>query len=177
MSNLSREPTIIRAATPVDASSMATIYNHYIEHTVVTFEEQAVSAEEISRRVEGVKSASLPWLVAEQGNSVVGYAYAARWHSRSAYRMSVEATVYLDPAVARRGIGSKLYAELLPILQAQRIHVVLGIIALPNEATVALHERFGMRKVAHFAEVGFKFNRWVDVGYWQITFGGTPAIR
>ena len=84
--------------------------------------------------------------------------------------MSVEATVYLDPAYAGRGIGSNLYAELFPILQAQGIHVVLGVIALPNEASVSLHERFGMRKVAHFAEVGFKFNRWVDVGCWQRTF-------
>ena len=170
MSNPSRDFTIIRAASPFDALSMATIYNHYIEHTVVTFEEQSVTAEEIARRVEGVQSSSLPWLVAERGNAVVGYAYASRWHPRSAYRMSVEATVYLDAACARRGIGSALYAEMLPMLQAQGIHVVLGIIALPNEASVALHERFGMRKVTHFSEVGFKFNRWVDVGYWQLIF-------
>jgi phosphinothricin acetyltransferase len=68
-----------------------------------------------------------------------------------------------------RGIGSKLYGELLPILQARRIHAVMGGIALPNEASVALHEKFGMRKVAQFEEVGFKFDRWIAVGYWQRT--------
>ena len=70
---------------------------------------------------------------------------------------------------AGRGIGSNLYAELFPILQARGIHAVMGGIALPNEASVALHEKFGMRKVAHFKEVGFKLDRWVDVGYWQRT--------
>jgi len=162
-----RGATTVRDATSSDATAIAWIYNHYIRETVVTFEEEPVSDAEIARRIEKVRSASLPWLVAELDGRVVGYAYAGPWHARSAYRFSVEVTVYLDAARVGRGIGSKLYDALFPLLRARRVHAVIGGIALPNEASVALHERFGLRKVAHFAEVGFKFGRWIDVGYWQ----------
>ncbi len=124
-------------------------------------------ATEMARRIEDVQSASLPWLVAEEGSQILGYAYATQWRARSAYRFSVEITVYLAPEYTGRGIGSKLYGQLFPILQARGIHAVMGGIALPNEASVALHEKFGLRKVAHFEQVGFKFNQWIDVGYWQ----------
>lgn len=135
----------------------------------MTFEEVPITAAEIARRIEEVWSASLPWLIAEEGSHVVGYAYAAPWRPRIGYRFSAEITVYLAPAHAGRGLGSKLYGQLFPMLQARRVHSVIGGIALPNEASVALHEKFGLRKVAHFAEVGFKFDRWIDVGYWQRT--------
>src|SRR5262249_51445541 len=138
--------------------------------TVATFEEVRVAAEEIARRIEEVRSLSLPWLVAEEAGRLVGYAYATRWRPRSAYRFSVEVTVYVAPGHAARGIGSRLYEELFPILEGGEIHAVMGGIALPNEASVALHEKFGMRKVAHFEEVGFKSGRWIDVGYWLRTF-------
>jgi phosphinothricin acetyltransferase len=169
MLSQSHEPITIRAAAPADAAAIAAVYNHYIAQTVVTFEEELVSPAEIARRIEDVRSASLPWLVAEQAGRLAGYAYATKWRPRSAYRFSAEVTVYLAPADAGRGIGSKLYAELFPMLRARGIHAVMGGIALPNEASVALHEKFGMRKVAHFSEVGFKLDRWVDVGYWQCT--------
>lgn len=123
----------------------------------------------MARRLEEVRSAALPWLVAEEGGEAAGYAYATPWRARTGYRFSVEITVYLAPGQAGRGIGSRLYGELFPMLQARRIHAVMGGIALPNEASVALHEKFGMRKVAHFEAVGFKFDRWIDVGYWQRT--------
>jgi len=93
--------------------------------------------------------------------------YASKWHGRSAYRFSTEITVYLAPAHVGRGIGSQLYARLFPILRDRGIHAVIGGIALPNEASVALHEKFGLEKVAHFKEVGYKFDRWIDVGSWQ----------
>ena len=112
-------------------------------------------------------SAPLPWLVAEQTDQVIGYAYASKWKERCAYRYSVESTVYLDPSFTGQGIGTKLYEALLAILQRNSIHIVIGGIALPNPASVALHERLGFNKVAHFKEVGYKFNRWVDVGYWE----------
>jgi phosphinothricin acetyltransferase len=121
----------------------------------------------MARRIEEVRSVSFPWLVAEQGSEVVGYAYATPWKTRSAYRFSAEITAYLSPAHARRGIGTQLYAELFSILRAQGIHAVMGCIALPNDASVALHEKLGLRKVAHFQQVGFKLDRWIDVGYWQ----------
>jgi L-amino acid N-acyltransferase YncA len=161
--------TTILAAEPTDAAGIALIYNHYVEQTIVTFEEQPVSDAEMARRIEDVRSESLPWLVAEEAGRLVGYASSRKWKSRSGYRFSAEITVYVEPGHARRGIGSKLYAQLFPILQARGIHAIIGGIALPNEASVALHEKFGMRKVAHFTEVGFKFGRWIDVGYWQRT--------
>ena len=160
----------IRAAEERDAAAIAELYNHYVSRSVITFEEEPVTPGEIARRVAEVRSASLPWLIAEEGSRVTGYAYAAPWKTRTAYRYSVEITVYIDPACAARGIGSLLYGQLIPMLQAQHIHAVIGGIALPNQASVALHEKFGFRKVAEFREVGFKFDRWIDVGYWERTF-------
>lgn len=110
--------------------------------------------------------------MAEEGGEIVEYAYATPWRSRSGYRFSAEITVYVAPEHGGRGIGSKLYADLFPLIQTRRIHAVMGGIALPNDASIALHEKFGMRKVAHFEAAGFKFNRWIDVGYWQRTFQG-----
>jgi L-amino acid N-acyltransferase YncA len=162
------EDIVIRPAVAGYSGAIAEIYNHYVAETVITFEEEPVSAPEMARRIEEARSASLPWLVAEREGKVVGYAYASQWRARSAYRFSVEVTVYLDPGYPRRGIGSRLYEALLPELKTRGIHAALGVIALPNEASVALHEKFGFAKVAHLREVGLKFDRWVDVGYWQL---------
>jgi len=169
MPSQSLERARIRPVEPDDAAAIAAIYNHYIAETVITFEEVPVSAAEIARRIEEVRAAALPWLVALQAGRILGYAYATRWRDRSAYRFAAEVTVYLDPSDVGRGIGSSLYAELFPQLEARGIHAALGGIALPNEVSIALHEKFGMRKVAHLQEVGFKFDRWIDVGYWQCT--------
>jgi L-amino acid N-acyltransferase YncA len=157
----------IRAAGPADAFDVGNIYNHYVRETVVTFEEEQVSMAEIASRIEDVQSIQLPWLVAEERGQVVGYACATPWRPRTGYRFSAEITNYLDPRHLGRGIGSKLYAELLPMLKARRIHAVFGCIALPNEPSVSLHEKFGLRKVAHLEQIGFKHDRWIDVGYWQ----------
>ena len=165
----SSDVTTIRAAEPSDAAGIAAIYNHYVEQSIVTFEEEPVSDAEMARRIEDVRAESLPWLIAEEAGRVVGYASSRKWKGRSGYRFSAEITVYVEPGHARRRIGSKLYARLFPLLQARGIHAVIAGIALPNEASVALHEKFGMRRVAHFAEVGFKFDRWIDVSYWQRT--------
>lgn len=158
---------MIRPATLQDAEAITSIYNHYVLNTVVTFEEQAVSATEMGERISETASAGLPWLVIEQAGAVVGYAYASKWKGRCAYRFTVEATVYLAPDAGRQGLGTRLYAALFAELKKKSVHVVIGGIALPNAASIALHEKFGLQKVAHFKEVGFKFERWVDVGYWQ----------
>jgi L-amino acid N-acyltransferase YncA len=158
----------IRPVTLGDAASVARIYNHYVADTIVTFEEEAVSAEEIVNRIFEVQSASLPWLVAERGQDILGYAYASMWKGRIGYRFAVEVTVYLDPASVHQGIGSKLYARLLPELKELGVHTAIGGIALPNDASVRVHEKFGFEKVAHFRENGLKFDRWIDVGYWQL---------
>jgi len=157
----------VRPASAGDAAAVARIYNHYVRETTITFEEVDVPAAEIARRIADVQLAGLPWLVAERGGALVGYAYAAKFHARSAYRFSVEVTVYVDAAQPRRGVGSALYAALFAILRTKGIHVLIAAIALPNEPSVALHERLGFAKTGHFSEVGFKLARWVDVGYWQ----------
>lgn len=161
---------MIRPATKDDAESIVGIYNHYVQNTVITFEEEAVSAQEMSGRIAEVATASLPWLVAEQDGQVAGYAYATKWKGRCAYRFSVECTVYLAPGFVGAGLGTSLYTALFSELRKRQFHVVIGGIALPNPASIGLHEKFGMAQVAHFKEVGFKFGKWIDVGYWQ----GTP---
>ncbi len=158
----------IRPATGDDTADIANIYNHYIRDTVVTFEEREITAADMARRLAAVSTNGLPWLVAESAGAVVGYAYADRWKQRSAYRHSVESTIYLDARRIGTGLGRRLYQQFLGALP-DSVHVVIGGIALPNAASVALHERLGFAKVAHFREVGFKFARWIDVGYWQKT--------
>jgi phosphinothricin acetyltransferase len=158
---------MIRSATKDDANAIARIYNHYILNSVITFEEEAVSPTEMAGRIGKVQGAGLPYLVEERDGAVIGYAYAGRWHERSAYRYSVETTIYLDADHVGKRIGSTLYVALLAQLKERGLHVAIGGIALPNAGSVALHEKLGFRKVAHYAEVGFKFDRWIDVGYWQ----------
>jgi L-amino acid N-acyltransferase YncA len=157
----------LRTCTVADAVLICDIYNHYVRETVVTFEEVPVQVEDMVRRIDDV-TIRFPWLVYELGGAVLGYAYASPWKERSAYRHSVESTVYLAPQVTGQGIGTLLYSALLNALRATDVHCVVGGIALPNAASVALHEKLGFNKVAHFREVGLKLGRWVDVGYWEI---------
>jgi L-amino acid N-acyltransferase YncA len=99
---------------------------------------------------------------------VIGYAYAGKWNVRSAYRHTVETTVYLSNSTLSKGWGTRLYQALFDTLRDKSIHTIVGGITLPNPASIALHEKFGMKKVAHFSEVGYKFGKWLDVGYWQM---------
>ena len=160
--------TIIRPATEGDASEVARIYNHYIVETVVTFETDQVTQSDMAGRIADTRAMSLPWLVAESAGDILGYAYASKWKGRCAYRFAVESTVYLDPAQIGRGIGTLLYNALIDAIRALSMHAVIGGIALPNEASIRLHERLGFSKVGQFEEVGFKQDRWIDVGYWQL---------
>jgi phosphinothricin acetyltransferase len=156
----------IRLASANDCGAIAAIYNYYVLESTISFEEEAVSVEEMTARF-GETSAALPWLVAVDGVRILGYAYASKWKGRCAYRYSAEATVYLEKGSSGQGLGTRLYTALFDILRAQGLHTVIGGIALPNPASVALHEKMGLKKAAHFSEVGFKFGRWIDVGYWQ----------
>lgn len=158
----------IRPASPADAERICAIYNHYIATTTISFEEEPVAVADMAQRIADVGAAQLPWLVMEEGNQLIGYAYATRWRVRAAYRFAVESTVYLAPDHAGKGAGTLLYQALLAELRQRDLHLVIGGIAQPNEASVRLHERLGFQKVAHFSEVGLKFGRWVDVGYWQL---------
>jgi L-amino acid N-acyltransferase YncA len=160
---------MIRDATDSDAAAIAGIYNYYIRNTVVTFETDAVDGANILSRIHRVNESSFPWLVAVENESVIGYAYAAKWNQRAAYRNTAEVSVYISHDHMGKGWGSKLYDALFTMLRQKGIHVAIGGVTLPNPASVSLHEKFGMTQVAHFREVGNKFGRWLDVGYWQAT--------
>ena len=158
---------MIRPAEARDAESLARLYNYYVINSVTTFEEDPLTVEDMADRVEEVQSLGLPWLVLEYGEALCGYACAVRWKGRAAYRHSVESTIYLAHEQTGSGYGFELYGTLLKQLQTLKVHSVLGGIALPNDPSVALHEKLDFVKVAHLSEVGRKFGRWIDVGYWQ----------
>lgn len=157
----------IRPVNASDSPRLAAIYNHYILHTTVSFEEDPVTPSEMEARITATVGDGFPWLVAVEAGHVLGYAYAARWKRRSGYRFSAESTVYLDPTRTGQGLGSRLYGQLILILRSKGVHTLIAGIALPNIASVGFHERAGFTKTAHFREVGFKLGQWVDVGYWQ----------
>jgi len=159
---------IIRPALPADAPAIAAIYNHYILTTTISFEETPIDGAEIAQRMANVFAAGLPYVVAEEDGTLSGYAYATAWRARPAYRTSVETTVYLRTGTHARGVGTLLYRALLDQLRRDGYHMAIGGIAQPNAASVRLHEKLGFEKVAHFSEVGCKFGRWVDVGYWEL---------
>lgn len=165
---------MIRSATTEDADSICTIYNHYVMNSIITFEETPVATPDMVGRIADVIG-SLPWLVFESEGQVAGYAYASAWKSRCAYRFAAESTVYVAPAATGARIGTQLYEALIGELRARRLHSVIGGVALPNAASVSLHEKFGFEKVAHFKEVGWKFGRWIDVGYWELMLSSSLA--
>lgn len=160
----------IRPVDDADIPIIVDIYNYYIAATTASFEEVTVNWEEMSRRVEGVTAQRLPWLCAVVEGRLAGYAYASRWRERSAYRYTAETTIYLAQAFTGMGIGKTLYSTLLEQVRAAAVHTVMAVITLPNPASVALHESLGYRKVGELNEVGYKFKRWIDVGYWQLLF-------
>lgn len=161
---------MIRLTTTTDAAMIATIYNHYVSSSTITFEEHIVGTDEMAQRIASV-SAQLPWYVFERDSQILGYAYATPWRARSAYRYSVESTVYVAHDGVGQGIGRQLYNTLIEELRRRQLQVVIGGIAQPNEASVALHERLGFEKVAMFKRVGRKFDQWIDVGYWELQLG------
>lgn len=166
----------IRNAEAQDASIIADIYNVYIRDTIITFEQDPIDTAEIARRLAAIQDKRLPWLVIEDlASQLCGYAYAGEWKPRAAYRYAVEVSIYLDMNRAQRGMGSALYSELFERLPKLGVHTALAGIALPNDVSVGLHEKFGMVKVAHMSEVGHKFGRWIDVGYWQRVFDAQPT--
>jgi len=158
---------MLRKVRTDDVSRICDIYNHYVMHTPVTFEEIPVTAAEMQSRILKVTE-TLPWLVSEEDGKLIGYCYASKWRVRTAYRHSVEATVYMHPASVGKGKGAELLGALLAELRAREVHCVMGGVALPNPASIALLEKFGLSQVAHFREVGYKFGTWIDVGYWQL---------
>lgn len=158
----------VRAISDTDAEPVTRIYNHYIANTIITFETEPIDSADMLDRIRETRDAGLPWIVAESGTGVAGFAYASRWKGRCAYRFSVESTIYLDAEQTGRGLGKRLYAHLIDEIRAMSMHSVIGGISLPNDASVRLHEKLGFKKIGQFEQVGHKFDRWIDVGYWQL---------
>jgi L-amino acid N-acyltransferase YncA len=157
---------IARAATPEDAAAIAEIYGYFVRGSAVSFETEPPDEAAMRSRIESGGDL-YPWLVAEADGKVLGYAYAARFRDRPAYRFAVETSVYLRPDSAGRGIGRRLYEPLLAMLRAQGFTQAIAAITLPNEASVRLHERLGFERAGTYRQVGWKVGAWHDVGLWQ----------
>ena len=164
---------VIRLASEADAAAIAAIYRPYVETTHFTFEEVAPEAADIAARLANPIH---PWLVAEEHETVIGYASTSPMRNRAAYRWSVETGIYLPWEAQGRGIGRRLLAAHLDLLERQGMVTAIAGIALPNEASVALHEKLGFTLSGIERGVGFKLGRWVDVGRWQKDLAPRPAI-
>jgi len=161
--------TAIRPLTERDAGQVAEIYNWYVTNTVISFEEDPISRAEMATRiVEGLRE--FPWLGTEENGEIVAYAYATRWRPRSAYRFTSESTIYVRQGSTGRGLGSSLYTRLVDEIRACGFRSVIGTIALPNEASIALHEKVGFRNGGQLERIGWKLGRWIYVGYWHLKF-------
>ncbi len=158
---------MIRKVQIEDAKQLLEIYNYYVENSIVTFDIEPLSLHGFIEKMVSINEV-YPFLIYEENGEILGYAYGSRWRPKLAYKHTVESTVYVKHSVHGKQIGTQLYTELLRLFKEQKFHLVLGALTLPNEASIKLHEKFGFRQVTHFNEVGFKFNTWHDVGFWQI---------
>lgn len=156
----------LRAATPGDAAAIAEIYAPFVTASAVSFETDPPGPAAMRARIEA-GGPLYPWIVAEEDGALLGYAYAARFRERPAYRFTVETTIYLRPGATGRGLGSILYAPLIAILEAQGFTQAIAAITLPNDASVRLHERLGFAPAGTYRQVGWKLGGWHDVGLWQ----------
>lgn len=158
---------MIRAVNLNDVEELLEIYNYYVINTVVNFDEKPYSLKDFTEKVELITK-DYPFIVFEENNKILGYAYGSRFRPRPAYNYTVESTVYVKHGEHGKQIGSKLYTELIKLLKEQKFKSVLGVLTIPNPASVKLHEKFGFTQVADLKDVGFKFDEWLDVGMFQL---------
>jgi phosphinothricin acetyltransferase len=143
-----------------------------VTDTPISLEEEPPNAGEMARRIEQI-SARYPWLVAEDGGAVVGYAYGSRHHERAAYRWAADVAVYVSDRHRGKGVGGALYRALLPLLARQGVRRVCAGIGLPNDASIALHESCGFQLIGIYRRIGWKMGAWQDVGWWQLELAGS----
>lgn len=163
----------LRPATLRDAPAIAALYAPFVRDTAISFEEVPPTADEMATRMAALLG-RYPYLVAEVDGHLVGYAYASPHRARSAYRFAADVTVYVNQNAQARGFGRRLYAGLLSELRRDGLHRAYAGIALPNAPSVALHEAMGFAHIGTFREVGFKFGRWHDVGWWECDLSADP---
>lgn len=161
------DPILVRPATVADAAACAAIYEPYITDTAISFELVPPGAAEMAERIVDF-AATHAWLVAEQGDRIIGYAYGHAFAPRAAYAWSVETSIYVDLGHRGGGVGRALYGDLLPILAARGYRRAFAGIALPNEPSVGLHAALGFETVAVFRRVGWKQGAWHDVAWMQL---------
>lgn len=160
----------IRVACAADAPRLLEIYAPYVRETAITFECETPTAEEFEGRIASTLKA-YPYLVAEEEERIVGYAYASPFHDRAAYRWSAEVSIYVDRAYHRMGIGRKLYQSLEELLKRQGVTNLNACIAYPNPSSIAFHEKEGYRLVGHFTQCGYKQGRWWDIVWMEKMIG------
>lgn len=163
---MSENPVTVRKARPEDAESLLKIYAPYVENTTVTFELTVPTAEEFAGRVERTLQ-KYPYLVAESGGEILGYAYAGPFRERAAYIWSAEVSVYIRPDMHRRGIGRALYTRLEELLRRQNIASMEACISRPNRESIKFHSSLDFERVARFSRCAYKLGEWVDVVYMQ----------
>jgi len=157
----------IRFVVPADAEALARIYAPYVTETSISFETVPPDAEEFADRIRSIAQV-YPWYVGEEGGSILGYAYASKHKERAAYRFSVDFAVYVDGRHIGRGLGRPLYSRLIETVTALGYYTAYGVVTLPNERSVALHESFGFERIGVFRNAGYKLGAWRDVGWWQL---------
>ncbi|GGD02811.1 GNAT family N-acetyltransferase [Hyunsoonleella pacifica] len=158
---------MVRHFTKDDISALLDIYNYYVSNTVATFDIEPLSFEVFEAKVNRINS-EYPFLVFEEHQEILGFAYASRFRPKPAYNFTVESTVYVKHNAHGKHIGSKLYEALIKKLKQTETHTVIGALTIPNDASVRLHEKFGFREVALLKEVGLKFGKWHDVAMYQL---------
>ncbi len=166
---------MIRPAAPADLDAVAEIYAHYVRHTVATFEETPPTVAAWRRRLDDLAAQGLPFLVADLSGGVAGYAYAAPWRPRPAYRHTVEDSIYLAPDRTGHGLGGALLGPLVAACARARVRQMIAVVADTGAgASVALHHRFGFTEAGRLTAVGFKHGRWIDTLLLQRALGDTP---
>lgn len=165
----------ITFAKAEDAPAIAKLYAPFVENTAVSFETTPPSADEMAKRIEGLASAQLPWLVMKNDHRLLGYAYAAKHRDREAYQWSVESSAYVDESVRRSSVGRNLYNALFDTLKRQGYQNVYAGTTLPNDASIAFHKSFGFREIGVYREVGYKLGKWHDVAWWYLRIGSHDA--
>ncbi|HXC24669.1 MAG TPA: GNAT family N-acetyltransferase [Gemmatimonadaceae bacterium] len=156
----------IRRVTATDAEQITEIYNWHVLNTIVTFETTAVTPAEMRQRIQDTL-ANHDWIVGECNQQVIGYAYYGPFRARAAYSHTVESTIYLSSDVTGRGFGKSLYAALIASATSKDFREMIGVIALPNPASIALHQTLGFQDIGVLRGVGYKFGQYIDVGLWQ----------
>jgi L-amino acid N-acyltransferase YncA len=156
----------IRLARPDDAPMIHAIYVPFVENTPISFELVSPTEQEMRQRIEQTLLTH-PWLVCEEQGEILGYAYASQHRTRQAYQWSADVSAYVHERWRGKGIGKALYTTLFALLHLQGFYNVYAGIALPNPASVALHEAMGMQQVGIYSQVGYKLGAWYDVGWWQ----------